>query len=269
MDDGRSVGAADELPGTPGDQEQVGWQEANSLDFLALGEVLTPAREEIERAIVALVPAESDEAFLGVELGVGDGWLSEAILRAYPAARVVALDGSPAMLERAGARLATFGDRAQVAPFRLEDPVWLERLEGSPRCFYSSLVIHHLDGAGKRELFARLYRRLEPGGALLIADVVEPASEPARRYLARAWSEEVRRRSLALRGDLSAYEFFERERWNLYDHPDPIDKPSTVREQLEWLAAAGFTGVDLVWAKAGHCVFGGYKRVGTSERRNV
>ena len=108
------------------------------------------------------------------------------------------------------------------------------------RSFLSSLVLHHLDDACKRGLFARLFDRLEPGGALLFADVVQPRTDLARRCFARSWADEVRSRSSELHGDARAHEFFERERWNVFEHPDPKDKPSTLPELLRWMEEAGF-----------------------------
>jgi tRNA (cmo5U34)-methyltransferase len=154
--------------------------------------------------------------------------------------------------------LAPYGERAELRLFRLEEPSWTEELP-PVRVFLSSLVLHHLDGSGKRELFTRLFSCLEPGGALLFADVMEPRTERARRHSAAAWSEEIRRRSLEIHGDTRAHEFFERERWNIHDYPDPMDRPSTPPEQLRWMEEAGFEGVDVFWARAGHALLGGYK----------
>jgi tRNA (cmo5U34)-methyltransferase len=236
-----------------------GWLEADSELFASLGEVFTPGREEIERVLLEHVPAERDEPFLAVDVGCGQGWLSEAVLRAFPRSMVLALDGSPAMLRVASELLAPYGGRAELRTFRLEEPAWISGIEGPVRCFLSSLVIHHLDGAEKRELFRRLQKKLEAGGALLYADVVEARSEVGRRHMARAWDEEVRRRSLGIRGDESAYRDFVDREWNLFDHPDPMDKPSGTAEQLRWLEEAGFEGVDAPWARAGHAVFCAYK----------
>lgn len=236
------------------------WQEENSAEFIDHGRVLTPGRDEIGRTLLDLVPAAPDEAFVAVEMGSGQGWLSEALLRRFPRARVIALDGSAAMLRAAGGLLAPFGDRVELRPFRLEDPAWPGRLGTEVRCFLSSLVVHHLDESGKRALFARLRDRLEPGGALLLADIVAPTSERGRRHMARAWEDEVRRRSLAFDGDLRAYDFFVESGWNTFDHPDdPLDQPSPLPDQLRWLAEVGFVGVDVFWARAGHAVYGGYK----------
>lgn len=234
------------------------WSEENSAQFIELGRIFTPARDEIQQAILDLIPAERDEPFLAVELGVGEGWLSEAILERFPAARVLGLDGSPTMLRTAEERLRSYARRFETRQFQLEDHSWLERIGGDTRCFVSSLVIHHLDAEDKQALYRDLHARLIPGGAVLIADLVAPRSERERRYLARQWDAEVRRQSLALTGSLQAYQQFTDDQWNWYDYHDPMDKPSSVPDHLHWLTAAGFVGVNVFWERAGHAVYGGY-----------
>ncbi len=236
------------------------WGEDESRVFIEFGRAMVPGREEIERTILDLLPAARDEPFMGVEIGTGAGWLCAAVLREFPGARMVGLDGSKEMLREAKELLAPYHDRVELRPFRLEEASWIEELP-TARVFLSSLVLHHLDASGKRGLFARLFDRLEPGGALLFADVMEPRTEIARRRFADSWTEEIRRRSLAIHGDERAHEFFVRERWNIYEYPDPADKPSTLPEQLRRLEEAGFEGVDVFWAKAGHALLGGYKPV--------
>ena len=236
------------------------WSEDESRVFVEFGRAMIPGREEIGRTILDLLPAASDEPFVGVEIGTGAGWLSAAVLGAFPRARMVGLDGSPKMLHAAGELLAAYQDRVELRPFRLEATSWVAEIPLA-RVFLSSLVLHHLDGSSKRGLFARLFHRLEPGGALLFADVMEPRTDLARRHFANSWTEEVRRRSVANHGDERAHEFFVRERWNIYQYPDPADKPSTLPEQLRWLEEAGFEGVDVFWARAGHALLGGYRPV--------
>lgn len=235
-----------------------GWLETDSEIFATLGEVFVPGREEILRTILDHVPAAAGEAFLAVDIGCGGGWLSGAVLERFPGARVLALDGSSEMLQRAGELLAPYKERVGLRAFRLEDPDWPSGIGGPVRCFVSSLVLHHLDGKGKRGLFGKLLEKLEPGGALLYADLVEPRSEIGRRHLARAWNEETKRRSLKLTGDERAYRTFAEQQWNWYEHPDPMDQPSSISEQLRWLEEAGFEGVDVPWARAGHAVFCAY-----------
>src|SRR5471030_2805616 len=101
-----------------------GWQESDSKTFLDLGRVFTPKRDEIEAAILKLLPARPDERFTCVDVGAGEGWLAQRVLQRFPAAQVIALDGSPTMLGRARDRLAPFGARADIRQFRLEDDAW-------------------------------------------------------------------------------------------------------------------------------------------------
>lgn len=239
--------------------QEIPWSEADSLHFIERGQIHIPNRDEIGETILELLPAERDEPFLAVELGVGAGWLCEALLRRFPAARVIGLDGSPAMLRETARRLAPFAGRFELRQFRLEDDEWRSALSADVRCFVSSLVVHHLSGDGKRALYRDLYAHLEDGGAVLIADLMAPRGERERRFMARGLDAEVRRQSLAITGSLDVYEEFVRDEFNWYEHPDPMDMPSTVPEHLAWLAEAGFVETDVFWARAGHAVYGGYK----------
>jgi hypothetical protein len=45
----------------------------------------------------------------------------------------------------------------------------------------------------------------------------------------------------------------------MFEHPDPMDKPSGTAEQLRCLEEAGFAGVDVPWARAGQAAFCAYK----------
>lgn len=237
----------------------IPWSEEASLHFIERGRIHIPNRDEIGDTILALLPAERDEPFLAVELGVGAGWLCEALLRRFPAAQVIGLDGSPAMLRETARRLEPFAGRFELRQFRLEDDEWRSALGTEVRCFFSSLVVHHLSGDGKRALYRDLHAHLEDSGAVLIADLMAPRGERERRFMSRGWDAEVRRQSLALTGSLDVYEEFVRDEFNWYEHPDPMDMPSTVPEHLAWLAEAGFVETDVFWARAGHAVYGGYK----------
>jgi tRNA (cmo5U34)-methyltransferase len=237
---------------------QSGWDETDSREFIDYGRFFVPGREEQIAAVLALIP-EPGEGRL-VDLCCGEGLLSAALLERFPRARVLAMDLSPAMLAQARVTCAAHGDRFETRPFDLAHRSW--RTFPEPvHAFVSSLAIHHLDGAGKRELFHDLAAALVPGGVLVIADLVLPATPASHALAARAWDEAVRRRSLDLLGHLEPYEVFRDERWNLWADPapDPIDQPSPLFDQLRWLAEAGFAGVDVCWMKAGHAVYGGVR----------
>jgi len=237
------------------------WTEADSARFVDVGDLYVPAREEQRRVLLELIPAETDEPFTLVELAAGDGTFARAVLERFPRSRVLALDGSEVMLDRERRLLAAFGDRAEVRRFVLEHDDWRAALPAPLRCAVSSLAFHHMPGPEKRCLFADMARRLEPGGALLVADLVEPATPRVARTFASQWDDAVHERSRRRFGDARALVGFGNDRWNHYrlEVPDPVDQPSRLVQQLDWLREGGFQTVDCFWMHAGHAIYGGYR----------
>jgi len=239
--------------------EKPHWSEEDSAGFITQGRAFTPDRDGVIRAFLDLTPAEPGEAFTVVDVATGAGWLTEAYLRAFPHARAIALDGSETMRRHVETSLSAFADRLSVLPFELAEAGW-ERALSPARAIVSSLAIHHLDGGEKRDLYARLFDVLEPGGALLIFDLAAPASQHAWRHAAREWDHIVARQSRELIGSDQLFDEFRETQWNYYEHPDdPIDQPSAVTDHLRWLAEAGFSGVDVFRMHAGHVLYGGYR----------
>jgi tRNA (cmo5U34)-methyltransferase len=237
--------------------EVPAWNEAISQTFIDYGRYFVPDRQTQIETLCRLFP--KDPATLQVlELCCGEGLLAEAILERLPAACLTGLDGSPEMLRQAGQRLARFGERFLGQPFDLAGREW-RRPDGYYQAILSSLAIHHLDGQAKQLLYQDLYEMLSSGGVLLIADLIQPVSAAGLENAAQAWDASVIQQALAFDGHSGAYEFFERECWNIFRHPDPMDMPSGLYEQLNWLSQAGFTAVDVYWLKAGHAIYGGQK----------
>jgi tRNA (cmo5U34)-methyltransferase len=237
----------------------TGWNEASSNEFIELGEVITPSRQEQVDVVASLVPADEFETFSIVDLACGVGALSEAVLCRFPSSRTLALDGSPVMLERAAQQLSRYPGRTEFGHFDLRARDWLRHLPADLRCFVSSLAIHHLDGAEKQVLYHDLVGALPLGGAVLIVDLVEPVNARARTAYGDAWDAIVQQQSLANTGSSTSYERF-RDGWNHYRDPDiEFDHPSGLFEQLRWLSDAGLSEVDCFWLRAGHAIYGGYK----------
>jgi tRNA (cmo5U34)-methyltransferase len=241
-------------------QAQV-WSEEDSTHFLDMADVCVPQRSEQIATVVSLIPVRHDEAFTVVELAAGGGALARAILTTFPHCGYVALDGSPVMRAHLRQALEPFRDRLTVEHFALEETGWFGTLPSPLRCVVSSLAVHHLTGEQKQVLYRELAQRIEPGGALLLADIVQPATPLVEKTFARQWEDAARAQSLAVRGDLSAYEAFQAGNWNYFTPAgkDELDKPSRLLDQLMWLRGAGFQHVDCFWLAAGHAIFGGYR----------
>jgi tRNA (cmo5U34)-methyltransferase len=172
--------------------------------YLELMRSELPRYEELQEQAARACAAVDAQAIL--ELGVGTGETSRRVLALHPGARLVGIDESEGMLARARSELPA----AELIVSRLEDPL----PAGPFDLVVSALAIHHLDAAGKRDLFARVRRALGPGGRFVLADVVVP-DDPTDATTPLTPG---------------------------FDLPDRID------EQLGWLADAGFAA-EAAWAR--------------------
>jgi len=155
-----------------------------------------PGYEELQEAVTAATADIRAERVL--ELGTGTGETALRVRAGQPLAEWVGIDSSEPMLARARERLPDADLRLQ----RLEDDL----PPGPFDLVVSALAVHHLDGASKRDLFARVADVLRPGGRFVLGDVVVPAA-----------------------GKTGPIEID----W-------VMDLPDSVEDQLAWLREAGF-----------------------------
>ena len=125
-------------------------------------------RERLWRPLI--VDAIADRApKTVVDVGCGTGALSIPIAARLPKARIIGIDGDPQVLDIA---------RGKPGAEAVE---WREGLAGAlpiedsqVDVVVTSLVLHHLPLATKRELLADAHRVLRPGGRLIVADWAAP-----------------------------------------------------------------------------------------------
>jgi tRNA (cmo5U34)-methyltransferase len=164
--------------------------------YLALMLSDIPSYIELQEQVAAAT--EGVDARTVLELGIGTGETARRVLALHPGATLVGVDNSEPMIERARGELADVTFRRQ----RLEDPL----PPGPFDLVVTSLAVHHLVGAAKRDLFARVHDALRPGGVFVLGDVVVPP-DPA----------DVR-----------------------IEIDGVVDVPDTLEDQLAWLRDAGF-----------------------------
>jgi len=159
--------------------------------YLALMHEEVPRYDELQQE-TARATVETRATTL-LELGTGTGETARRVLALHPSARLTGIDESERML--AAADLP--GAELRVA--RLEDPL----PAGPFDLVFSCLAVHHLDAAGKRDLFARI---AEVSDRFVLGDVVVP-EDPADAVTPLT---------------------------------PTFDLPDRLEDQLRWLADAGF-----------------------------
>jgi trans-aconitate 2-methyltransferase len=111
-------------------------------------------------AVLDRLPLIGDERVL--DAGCGSGRVTELLAARLPRGRVVALDGSPAMIDAARERLAPFGDRIEFVVADLGEPL---PIEGTVDAILSTATFHWVPDHDA--LFANLAAVLRPGGWLV------------------------------------------------------------------------------------------------------
>ena len=178
-----------------------------------------------------------------LDLGAGTGLLSGVLATALPDAELVLLDEAPAMLDRAKERLAPLGDRVTTVIANLRAPL----PDGPFDVVASALAIHHLDDAGKADLYRRAADVLAPGGVLVNAEqVAGPTPQLDAQFKAR-WRDHCRA--------LGATE----ETLAAADARMAIDLPASVPDQLAMLDAAGLVDVGCLFQSWRFAVIAGWK----------
>jgi trans-aconitate 2-methyltransferase len=111
-------------------------------------------------AVLDRLPLRGDERV--IDAGCGSGRVTELLAELLPEGSVVALDGSPAMVEEARVRLARFGDRVQYIVADLGQPIPLTEPADA---VLSTATFHWVPDHGA--LFRHLAAVLRPGGRLV------------------------------------------------------------------------------------------------------
>ena len=112
------------------------------------------------RAVLDRLPLAGDERVL--DAGCGTGRVTELLAERLPRGHVVALDGSPGMVEAARQRLAGFGERIEYVVADLGQPL---PLADQVDAILSTATFHWL--ADHDALFTNLAAVLKPGGRLV------------------------------------------------------------------------------------------------------
>ncbi len=189
-----------------------------------------------------------------LELGCGDGALTEELLKADNAISATLLDGGEGMIQKAKERLIQYRNTTFIQATFQDLLGGKVKLETSDICV-SSMAIHHLEMAEKASLFRLIASWLKPGGRFVDVDVVLPPSKELEQWYFAIWKDwlGLKMKQYNIR-DEAPEDLIRR-----YQDPSSMNKPDTLESQLKELESAGFVDVDCYHKNGIFVVFGGKK----------
>ncbi|MEU6480100.1 class I SAM-dependent methyltransferase [Streptomyces sp. NPDC047017] len=198
------------------------------LDWAVLAPLLQSQAElftPLYRQVMDWLGQTVREPALIADTGSGPGVVACLFAETFPNARVVAVDGSAPLLERARDRAARLGLADRFTTISGELPDVLSELAYPADLLWASNSLHHL--GDQRAALAAFAEHLAPGGTLALLEGGLPA-----RYLPRDLG--VGRPGLQARMDAVEAEWFHRMREEL---------PGSVAETEDWPALLGAAGL--------------------------
>jgi len=220
-------------------------------------ELMHPNRNKMLQIMLELLPIPAGAAFTALDLGVGTGFFSNAILARFPNCRVLAVDGAASMIEMAKSRLGPIAERVD---FRIGDFRYLPKLLSDGQgldLVYSAYALHHLTGPEKLDVVRDVVGLLKPGGWFLNADLIVAASEFTETRIQKIRVDGIVRRA---GGRDTRFLTASSTRAFLDDlEARDNDKPLTLAEDLKILRDAGLGNASAFWVEYREAVTGGFK----------
>lgn len=216
--------------------------DAAALQYDRHRQKVIPCFDDFYGTLIRLIPFQEKEAFSVLDLGAGTGLVTALVRNAFPNARATLVDVSEKMLEKAKARFSQNPDFSFYTMDYATAP-----LPGRFHLVVSAMSIHHLEHKEKQALFKKIFDTLLPGGWFIHAELVLGRSRFTENLYQKNWQDHLAQTGIE-EAELSA----------IADRMS-YDKPAKLRDQLNWLEAAGFKAVDCFYKYYNFAVYAGSK----------
>jgi tRNA (cmo5U34)-methyltransferase len=201
--------------------------------------------DERDKTVLDMIPFTESDSFRLLDLGAGMGRFTEKIMKKFPEASIVCLDGSAKMLDVARANLGG-NEKITFVHQNFDESSWVQSLSGKFDVIVSTGAIHHILDHRRKPLFKEIFQLMDDGGYFINGDLLKSKYDVlTKKYYDDVWARYIQRKTKEV---LNVERSIEDVRERMYDALDKEgDNPSTIEEQLRYLHEAGFSVADCVW----------------------
>ncbi len=234
------------------------WQGEVVADYGRKQRLIVPRKDEILDTIVDLIPFDKDQDLHILDVGAGQGALSERALTHFTRAHVTLCDSSVEMLAVAEARLAAHASRIStvVSDFNAED--WHAQVDAPVDAVIASVALHYLRTERRERFFRSVFGLLSVPGCFLCGGAYNAGDPFVQRRGTSRMLEYIQEQLLDTEGKQIAIEKL-RENAKTESDKAGINR-LLLREQCELLEQSGFASVEVVWRYLLMAVVAAYKR---------
>lgn len=164
-----------------------------------------------------------------LDLGCGNGNVTENLLKKFPDADHTLIDASQEMINLCQQRFKLH--RIEYATSYFQD---FEFKENHYDYIVAGFSLHHCNSEDKKDLFKKIHQSLTTDGIFSCSDLMINKNDINHTDLIKQWKKFV----------LNNYN--DNEKWDwLMEHYSDFDKPDNYEDQFKWLKKAGFNSVKM------------------------
>lgn len=186
-----------------------------------------------------------------LDLGCGDGFFIQLLLKSFNPAEIILVDGSQEMLDAAKERLKNQTSVRFIA-ISFQELLTSDPFDTHFDFIHSSLAIHHISLQQKKKLYAYIYNHLIPNGHFINYDIVISPTEKLEKCYLALWKRWIKTQPIQENLDTLL------QIPGLYK-TNPDNKPDALEAQLNILKKSGFKNVDCYLKYGLFALFGGSK----------
>lgn len=186
-----------------------------------------------------------------MDLGCGNGFLAEILLKSYPDASAVLLDHSEPMVQAAREYMRDFKNRCEIINGDFSCSIKEYAEPNSIDCIVSGFAIHHLSNEKKKDLYREIYNLLVEGGIFINIEHTASATPEIESLHDDLFIDHLSIHNKRDRQEVAK---------EYYNRPDKEDNIlERVDIQVGWLRDIGFKHTDCYFKWFELAVFGGVK----------